>query len=164
MSLNGLTVILCQAVLTKWSEKYSLVRRIALGGVLFALAETGFAFSPGWTGFLISMFVFTHGEILIIPAEYAQIDQITPEGMRGTYYGAQSISELGNFLGPWAGGWVLSSLGGQTMFLALSVLSLTSILFFWKGRQIYETKRSRSITVKHMEFILFEPQGVNRNG
>lgn len=46
---------------------------------------------------IAAMIVFTLGEILIIPAEYAQIDQIAPPRMRGTYYGAQSVSELGNF-------------------------------------------------------------------
>jgi hypothetical protein len=47
---------------------------------------------------IAAMIVFTLGEILIIPAEYAQIDQIAPPRMRGTYYGAQSVSELGRRL------------------------------------------------------------------
>jgi MFS family permease len=140
MSINGFTVLLIQVKLTRLSEKYSVLSRIVAGAVLFALGEVGFALSTAWAGFILSMIVFTLGEILIIPAEYAQIDQITPHGMRGTYYGAQSLSELGNFLGPWAGGLVLSSMGGKTMFLTLSVVSLVSLIFYWKGCKKYENR------------------------
>jgi MFS family permease len=146
MSLNGITVLLAQVPLTRWSEKFSLFRRIALGGLLLAAGEAGFAFSAGWIGFILAMVIFTLGEILVIPAEYAQIDQITPPGMRGTYYGAQSFSELGNFLGPWFGGILLSLYGGKTMFLAMALISVASLLFYWKGRQLYEAR------LKHATF------------
>jgi MFS family permease len=135
-----MTVLLAQVPLTRWAEKLSLFRRIALGGLLLAAGEVGFAFSAGWIGFILAMVIFTLGEILVIPAEYAQIDQITPAGMRGTYYGAQSFSELGNFIGPWLGGILLSFYGGKTMFLAMALISLASLLFYRKGRQLYEAR------------------------
>jgi predicted MFS family arabinose efflux permease len=86
------------------------------------------------------MIVFTLGEILIVPAEYAQIDQISPANMRGTYYGAQSVSELGSFLGPWAGGMILSAYGGPAMFLVMAGCALVSLVFYWMGRVIHDRK------------------------
>lgn len=46
------------------------------------------------------MLVFTTGEIIVIPAEYMFIDLIAPEHLRGVYYGAQNLSNLGAALGP----------------------------------------------------------------
>jgi MFS family permease len=140
MSINGITVLLVQVPLTRWSEKISLFRRIVLGSLLLAAGEVGFAASSGWGGFIVAMVIFTLGEILIVPAEYAQIDQITPIGMRGTYYGAQSFSEFGSFLGPWAGGMILSAHGGPAMFLTMAAIALCSLFFFWKGRQLHRVR------------------------
>ncbi|MED4827377.1 MFS transporter [Bacillus atrophaeus] len=136
MSINGVTVIILQVPLTRWSEKFSIFHRIILGSSLLTLGAVGFAFSAGWAGFILSMIIFTLAEILLVPAEYTQIDQITPHGMRGTYYGAQSFSEFGNFLGPWIGGILLSAYGGTTMFLTLGAISIASLFFFSKGRKL----------------------------
>lgn len=144
MSVNGFTVLFLQIPLTRFVERYSLFSRIAVGAVLMAVGEVGFALSGNWSWFVVAMIVFTLGEILIVPAEYAQIDQITPPSMRGTYYGAQSVSELGSFLGPWAGGMVLSAYGGPVMFLVMAVLAMVSIVFYWLGRRLYDKKLLRS--------------------
>ncbi len=151
MSVNGLTVLCVQVPLTRWSERFSLFRRLILGSSLFAIGETGFAFSSGWAGFIAAMVLFTIGEILAVPAEYALLDQITPPSMRGTYYGAQSFSELGNFIGPWAGGFVLALYGGRTMFLMLAAISLFSLIFYGKGRQIFLRRQKRAHIQKERE-------------
>lgn len=137
MSVNGLTVLLLQIPMTRFVERYSLFSRIVVGALLMAAGEVGFAFSAGWAGFVTAMIVFTLGEILILPAEYAQIDQITPHRMRGTYYGAQSISELGSFLGPWVGGMILFAYGGPTMFLFMASLAVFSLIFYWLGKNVH---------------------------
>ncbi|WP_107924017.1 MDR family MFS transporter [Lysinibacillus parviboronicapiens] len=140
MSVNGFTVLIVQIPLTRWSERFTLIQRIAYGCMLFAVGEIGFAFSTIWIAFIISMFVFTLGEILVIPAEYAQVDEITPQHLRGTYYGAQSLGEFGNFLGPWFGGILLSTYGGTTMFLFMAFISLLGIYFFYVGKRSFNKK------------------------
>lgn len=147
MSVNGITVLLLQIPLTRLVERYSLLSRIVAGALLMAIGEIGFATSAGWSWFVASMVVFTLGEILIIPAEYAQIDQITPARMRGTYYGAQSISELGSFLGPWVGGMILFAYGGPVMFSFMAFLAVFSLLFYWLGRQMYVKRQAQAFVV-----------------
>ncbi|WGV61269.1 MFS transporter [Brevibacillus brevis] len=141
MSVNGFTVLLLQIPVTRLVERYSLFARIAGGAVLMAIGEVGFAFSSNWAWFITAMIVFTLGEILIIPAEYAQIDEISPANMRGTYYGAQSATMLGSFLGPWAGGMVLTAYGGPVMFGVMAVLALVSLIFYWLGRRLHEQRK-----------------------
>ncbi|HDR7355575.1 MULTISPECIES: MDR family MFS transporter [Bacillus] len=150
MSVNGLTVLTIQIPLTRWAERFSLFQRIAMGCILFAVGEIGFAFSTLWVAFIISMFVFTVGEILVIPAEYAQVDEITPSGLRGTYYGAQSLGEFGNFVGPWFGGILLAVYGGTTMFVFMALISLLGIYFFYRGKQIYNKKEKKDSHLGHI--------------
>jgi len=147
MSVNGVTVLLLQIPMTRFVERYSLFSRIVAGSLLMAVGEIGFATSSVWSWFVAAMIVFTLGEILILPAEYAQIDQITPSKMRGTYYGAQSISELGSFLGPWVGGLILVAYGGPIMFLFMAFLAIFSLIFFWMGRQIYAKRQMQHFAV-----------------
>ncbi|WP_442600026.1 MDR family MFS transporter [Neobacillus sp. D3-1R] len=135
MSINGITVITTQVFMTRWAERFGLFQRIIMGSLLFAVGEIGFAFSHHNGAFILSMIIFTLGEILIIPSEYAQIDEITPKGMRGMYYGAQGFSEIGNFIGPWFGGVLLVSHGGKVMFLTMALFSLVSIAFYGWGRK-----------------------------
>ncbi|MBB2482949.1 MFS transporter [Bacillus sp. APMAM] len=145
MSINGITVIATQVFITRWSERFRLFSRIVLGSLLFSIGEIGFAFSQESCGFILSMVLFTLGEILIIPSEYAQLDEITPRGMRGMYYGAQGFSDFGNFIGPWLGGIVLVSYGGRTMFLTFALVSLFSIGFYAWGRKLY-SRQSQQVT------------------
>ncbi|MHC0038309.1 MDR family MFS transporter [Pseudoneobacillus sp. C159] len=140
MSINGITVITTQVFITRWSERFGLFHRLVMGSLLFAVGEIGFAFSDSWSGFILSMVIFTFGEILIIPSEYAQIDEITTSEMRGMYYGAQGFSEIGNFIGPWFGGILLVSFGGEVMFLTMGLFSVASLFFYAWGRKVHQMK------------------------
>ncbi|MFD2169212.1 MDR family MFS transporter [Tumebacillus lipolyticus] len=146
LSINAFVVIVCQIPLAKWIEKRTPLFGVVLGALLFALGDLGFAFSTGWVLFIMSMVIFTIGEIFIIPSEYVLLDRITPEGMRGTYYGTQTFTELGNFMGPWIGGMVLGSFGGSIMFIMFGSIALVSTLFFWRGQSVY-AKRERQRAV-----------------
>lgn len=142
LSVHGFTIVLLQAPITKMLEKYKGLQTITMGSMLFALGEVGFAFSTNEGLLMLSMIVFTIGEILVIPSEYALIDVITPEKVRGNYYGAQEFTQLGGFIGPWLAGLILSSYGGKAMFIAMSGISLFSLLFYAKGWKMYRIKQS----------------------
>lgn len=145
LSVNSIGVILLQYPLTRFAERHSPLSMVVIGSLLFALGTAGFAFSHGWLSFILFMILFTLGEILMIPNEFILIDRITPDSMRGTYYGAQSFTELGNFLGPVIGGFLLAHYGGTTMFLVLAAIAAASLIFFrwghsqWLQRKATET-------------------------
>lgn len=144
LSVNALVVIVCQIPLSKWVEKRTPLFGVVLGGLLFAVGDLGFAFSTNLFFFVVSMVIFTVGEIFMIPSEYVMLDRITPEGMRGTYYGTQTFTELGNFMGPSIGGLVLGGFGGSMMFIMFGTVALVSILFFWRGQAVYSRKAEQS--------------------
>lgn len=133
MSVNAITVVVLQMPLSKWTEKFPPLAVVAAGTLFYALGNVGYAFSASWAAFIGSMIVFTIGEILAFPAGTLLIDRIAPDGMRGTYYGAQSLSKLGGFIGPWIGGMLLGSYGGTTLFLVMAAVGLGSIVFYRMG-------------------------------
>jgi MFS family permease len=56
--------------------------------------------------------------------------------MRGTYYGAQSFSSLGHFLGPWIGGMLLSQYNGKVLFLTMAVVAISAVGFYRLGESV----------------------------
>lgn len=147
LTTNGLTVLALQIPLTRLAERFSLFRRIIAGVVLVAVGEVGFAFSFDWSWFIFSMVILTLGEILIIPAEFALIDQISPDHIRGTYYGAQSFADSGRFFGPWIGGLVLAHYGGTMMFMTAAGIALFSLVFFASGQYLFQKRKTgRAVT------------------
>lgn len=133
ISVNAITVIVFQLPLSGWAGKRRPISSVAVGNILFALGNLGYAFSHDKWMFLLSMLVFTLGEILAFPAGNLLIDEIAPEGMRGTYFGAQSFQNIGSFLGPLIGGILLVNLGGTPLFAVLALISLSGIWFYLAG-------------------------------
>ncbi|REK71276.1 MDR family MFS transporter [Paenibacillus paeoniae] len=133
MSINAIVVIVFQLPFSKWAEKRSPMTAITVGSISYAIGHIGFAFSDSWWMLIVSMIVFTWGEILTFPAGAIIIDRLAPDQMRGTYFGAQTFTNLGHFLGPWVGGMLLQGYGGQTLFIAVAVVSIVSIWFYRLG-------------------------------
>lgn len=146
MSVNALSVVLFQIPLARLTERYTPLFSMTLGNVLYALGDVGFALSDAWSTMILSMVIFTLGEILTYPAGDVFIDRLAQEGMRGTYYGAKTFASFGHFLGPWFGGFVLEEYGGTSLFLSVAVISLVSSVFYWKGQRVY-----RIVTGKTMQ-------------
>lgn len=132
-SAHSIVIIILSVPILRIMEKRDSLHSIVIGTSLFFVGIVGFAFSLHFTSFLISMIIFTIGEIFLIPAEYAIIDEITPDHIRGTYFGAVSFTALGSFIGPGLSGLILSRFNGFTMFLFLALLSLVSIIFYFWG-------------------------------
>lgn len=142
MSVNAIVVILLQVPLMRWIEKHSALWAIVMGSVLFALGDVGYSVSNGWFMFILSMVVFTLGEIFNFPASNLLIDRIAPDGLRGTYFGAQTFQNLGYFLGPWIGGLLLQTWNGSVLFLSMAVVSLSGTGFYWLGQRGYDRRKA----------------------
>ncbi|MFD0589108.1 MDR family MFS transporter [Paenibacillus sp. GCM10027627] len=135
MSANAIVVIVFQIPFSKWAESRSPMTAIILGSVFYAIGNVGFAFSGNWWMLLVSMLVFTWGEILTFPAGSLIVDRLAPDKMRGTYFGAQTFTNMGHFLGPWLGGMLLQHYGGQALFVIVAAITLGSIWFYRLGER-----------------------------
>lgn len=142
MSINAIVVVLLQVPLSRWMEKHRPIVSIAVGSTMYALANLGYAAADGRVLFLVSMVVFTLGEILTFPSTNLLIDGLAPEGLRGTYYGAQSFNNLGQFLGPFLGGMMLDVWNGSVLFTLMAMVPLAGTGFYFTGQKVFQRKKS----------------------
>ncbi|MBW5445500.1 MFS transporter [Cohnella sp. CFH 77786] len=142
ISVNAVTVILLQIPISRWAEKRSPLLAIHVGNVLFAAGLLGFGFSKDWFGLAVAMVVFTLGEILNYPAGSVLLDRLAPEGMRGTYFGAQTFGNLGQFIGPWVGGYLLGAYNGTVMFTVMALVVLGASVFYGAGTREFAARSS----------------------
>ncbi|WP_414158074.1 MFS transporter [Pseudomonas sp. BNK-45] len=133
VATNALLVIALQYAIGRRITPNHLKQWLAAGLSLFLVGVAGFALSTSLPLWVLSMVVFTLGEIIVFPAEYMFIDLIAPEHLRGLYYGAQNLSNLGGALGPILCGMVLASQPAHWIFYMLGAFIVLGGLFYWLG-------------------------------
>lgn len=142
VATNALLVITLQYAIGRRITTNHLKQWLAAGLSLFLLGVAGFGLATSLPLWVLSMVVFTLGEIIVFPAEYMFIDLIAPEHLRGLYYGAQNLSNLGGALGPMLCGMVLASQPAHWIFYMLAAFIVTGGLFYWLGAANLEPARN----------------------
>lgn len=132
--------------------QYSIGRRIsqrhlnlwlATGLGLFILGLIGFALADSLLLWVLAMAVFTLGEIIVFPAEYMFIDNIAPNHLRGMYYAAQNLGNLGAALGPVLCGLVLATQPAHNIFVMLVLFVMVGGGFYWLGGKLAAAQRDQ---------------------
>ncbi|WP_191832871.1 MFS transporter [Pseudomonas fluorescens] len=133
VATNAITVIALQYVIGRRINSRQLMPWLLAGMALFLAGLLGFSLAQSLLAWCLAMLVFTLGEIIVIPAEYMFIDSIAPEHLRGVYYGAQNLSNLGAALGPVICGFALAHLVPVATFYLLIGSVLLAALFYYLG-------------------------------
>ncbi|WP_323703840.1 MFS transporter [Mammaliicoccus sp. Dog046] len=131
LSINGVTVLTCQYFIFKFSRWTSIRTSIIVGGVLMPIG----LFFMGVMDHLLyqgmAMVLFTLGEMLVFTMVDIQIDELSEENYKGSYYSLAGLQKLGGLLAPLLGGLLLDHLHNSIeLFGILSLISFVSIIFF----------------------------------
>ncbi len=129
---NALVIISTQFILLRLMAPLSLVSRIQVGLVLLMCSQIWLAVNPltlfwGWIGAII---VMSLAEAILFPTMNVHIDRLAPDHLRGAYFGAASIYELGFAVAPLGGGMILDHFGGYWVFMTGACLSLLVIYLY----------------------------------
>ena len=133
VTTNAVTVIALQYLIGRRIGRQQLMPWLLAGMALFIAGLLGFAMAGSIVAWCLAMLVFTLGEIIVIPAEYMFIDLIAPEHLRGVYYGAQNLSNLGAALGPVMVGFALGRWWPGVIFYLLVMSVILAGVFYWLG-------------------------------
>ncbi|MCE1001364.1 MFS transporter [Pseudomonas sp. NMI1173_11] len=133
VTTNAVTVIALQYLIGRRISRQRLMPWLLAGMGLFIAGLLGFALAGSVLAWCLAMLVFTLGEIIVIPAEYMFIDLIAPEHLRGVYYGAQNLSNLGAALGPVMVGFALVHLWPGAIFYLLVLSVILAGVFYGMG-------------------------------
>ena len=137
ITINAVMVVFLQMPISHFAEKFRLMRVMVIGAIFMAAGLIAFSFVNGWVIAILAIVLLTIGEILIFPSNSMMIDQLAPEHLRGTYFGAAQFRKAGNFLGPVIGGYLLSQFQGQIMFWILALTTIGSVIFFTAGNKFF---------------------------
>lgn len=133
VTTNALMVISLQYTIGRKISPRHLNLWLGAGLSMFLLGLVGFALSGTVMIWIISMAVFTLGEIIVIPAEYMLIDNIAPHHLRGVYYATQNLGNLGAASGPVLCGFVLATQPPHYIFYLLALFTIAGGGFYLLG-------------------------------
>jgi len=136
LTTNAVLVIALQYAIGRRISHRHLSQWLIFGLGMFMLGVMGFALASNVWWWIVAMAIFTVGEIVVFPAEYMFIDRIAPDHLRGMYYGAQNLSNLGAALGPVLCGLVLASLPAHYMFYMLAAFIVGGGVFYFVGASL----------------------------
>ena len=109
--------------MTNWSDRKSL----ALGALLAGIGFGATAFVSNVIPLIITIVIWTFGEMILFPASSTFVAEISPPNRRGEYMGYFQMSfGLAFTLGPWLGTLVYDSFGGREVWFAAFIVSALS--------------------------------------
>lgn len=129
IATNAATVLILQLPLGILSEKVSIKTSLIFGGGLLALGMLIFQFADNWTLYIVGMFVFSLGEIFVFPMMSAVIEMIAPAHQKATYLGVMQFQNLGGFLGPVLGGWLIIHFAPQLYLLMVGLCLVVIVIY-----------------------------------
>ena len=110
MSLNAVIVVLFQFPVTVQVKKKVPLYMMALGNLLYALSVSMYAFVSVYPLFIVSIVIFTMGEMVIAPIILTLVSNIAPLNMRGRYMAAFELGRgIASAIGPLAAGVILDN-------------------------------------------------------
>lgn len=119
-TINTLLIVALEVPLNQATSHWPAAWALLTGCVLFALGFGGLAIVSSALGILVTVVLWTFGEMMLFPAMAAYLGDIAPPAQRGAYMGAYSMSlALALTFGPWLGTQMLASWGPTTLWLIM---------------------------------------------
>ena len=107
MALNGILIVFLELPLTGYTRRFNPVHAMAAGYAVIGLGMGLNALGASLPLLIISMIIFTAGEMVALPVANSYIAGLAPDEMRGRYQGISSIS------------WSCATMTGPSLGIAL---------------------------------------------
>ncbi|HET9035176.1 MAG TPA: MFS transporter [Myxococcaceae bacterium] len=129
-TINTLLIVFLEVRLNGLTAHWSPARALSVGSVLCTVGFGALAFLTSYWGIMLTVVIWTFGEMILFPASATYISELAPPARRGEYMGFYSMTfGIGFTIGPWAGLNVLEAAGARTLWLAcLAVGTLSTLL------------------------------------
>ncbi|MGY3903847.1 MDR family MFS transporter [Aeromonas lusitana] len=137
VATNALTIVILQFPLLHLTANWPIKRRLQLGVAFFLSAQLQFALGDTaiWWHWIAAVILLSIGECILFPLLNVLVDQMAPEHLKGSYFGAASISGLGIAIGALLGGWILANWGGSLLYGCMALLCLAILqLYGWGAK------------------------------
>ncbi len=126
-TFNTILVILLEVPLNIYTAHWSFRKSLALGSLLIALGFGGMVLATNFPTVLITVVVWTFGEMIFLPVCAAYVAEIAPPNRQGQYMGFYTMAFSVAFtVGPWMGTVLMEKYGAGPMWIFMLLLGLIS--------------------------------------
>jgi len=140
LGINGVTIVLLQPFLAPVIQRLNRSHVLAAGSALVGIGFGMNAIAHSTGVFALGVFVWTVGEIGVLPIGNAVVADVAPSHMRGRYQGAYGLSfGLAGFCAPLIGTAVLQRWGAAPLWAGCLALGLLVAV----GHLLLEPRLSR---------------------
>ncbi|MBG9797682.1 MFS transporter [Brevibacillus laterosporus] len=131
-TIKAILSVVLQLPLVKLTERFSFQRVMLLSCSCFMVTAVAYGFSKSMIVLILVQLTWTIGETIGLTRLHTYISEIAPPEERGRYFSLHGIHwDISRTFGPFLGGVVLLTFGGETLFsICLILLLLSGILFF----------------------------------
>lgn len=145
MTVNGIAIIILTPLMVKYTKKISAASCVALGIALYAIGFGIYIFTGNIVWLIISVVIWSAGEILSVTNSKVYLAENTRPSQRGRYNIFLDISfEVGFGAGPGIMGKVINSIGMMFVWIIIVFVSvISSVSIFLIG---VSSKRKKALT------------------
>lgn len=132
LTVNAITVLVVQYPIMKFGIRVSPIKSLFFGVATLSIGLLLIGFATETWVLFVAMVIFTIGEVLMFTMTDVLTDELAPEHLRGTYFGAMGLTALGQSVGPIIGGLLLDGFNnaGLPVFSILSIVTAFGAFFF----------------------------------
>jgi MFS family permease len=125
IAVNGFLIILVTIPISNMARKWPRFETVAVSAVLLGVGFGFTAFASNLPLFVLSVAIWTLGEIAATSVAPTIIADLSPIELRGLYQGIFGAAwGLSFFLGPLAGGWIYDHLGSDALWIGCLILGV----------------------------------------
>jgi len=148
IAMNGLLIILVTIPVSNMAANWPRFETIALSTFLLGLGFGFTALASTLPFYMVSVAIWTIGEIAGTAVGPAIIADLSPPDLRGLYQGVfGSAWGLAFFFGPLAGGWIFQHLGKNTLWIACLILGIIlAFCFLLLSKKAKQAKMSAQVS------------------
>ena len=135
-AINTVLIIIVEVPLNNWMNDTPYRKSLVIGALLAGIGFGGFAISTTVLPLVISIIVFTFGEMIFFPITAAYTSEIAPADRRGEYMGYYQMTFSFAFsAGPWLGTVVYENYGSVILWSGALFFGLitAALMFFVKS-------------------------------
>lgn len=138
-AINTVMIIFLEVPLNNWMNDTPYRKSLMIGALLAGIGFGGFAIATSVIPLIISIIVFTFGEMIFFPVTAAYTSEISPADRRGEYMGYYQMTFSFAFsAGPWLGTVVYENYGSVILWSGALVFGLitTALMFFVQEKNL----------------------------
>ncbi len=148
-TINTLIIVLAEVRTNAAMAHWPHGRALGLGALLLGIGFGALAFAHSISSIIVTVVIWTAGEIVFLPTLSAYVADLAPRGRAGEYMGYYLMAwGIAFAVAPWLGTAVMQRFGSQTLWLAslgFGLLSAVLLLRIAGGETAKRTAENRQL-------------------